>query len=115
MDIETQNLYSTAMNIAGQIDKSIMQTKMHPESVKELLRMDLRDFLIFLIVADRTIAKDELKYINKTLGYNFDNETFKRFIANSGILEDDFLNHPPKSLTYFLEYSILAKCPVAIY
>lgn len=105
MDIETQNLYSTAMNIAGQIDKSIMQTKMHPESVKELLRMDLRDFLIFLIVADRTIAKDELKYINKTLGYNFDNETFKRFIANSGILEDDFLNHPPKSLTYFLEYS----------
>lgn len=105
MDIETQNLYSTAMNIAGEMDKSFMQSKLHPESVKELLRMDLRDFLIFLIIADRTVAKDELKYINKTLGYNFDNETFKRFVAGSGIMEDDFLNHPPKSLQYFLDYS----------
>lgn len=105
MDIEAKNLYSTALEIASQIDKSFMQTKLHPESVKELLRMDIRDFLIFLIIADRTVAKDELKYINKTLGYNFDNETFKRFVAASGIMEDDFLNHPPKSLKYFLEYS----------
>ena len=56
MDIETQNLYSTAMNIAGEMDKSFMQSKLLPESVKELLRMDLRDFLIFLIIADRTVA-----------------------------------------------------------
>ncbi len=105
MDSQTQNLYTTAMNIAGEMDTAFMSSTNRPESVKEQLRMDLRDFLIFLIVADKTIARDEIKYINKTLGYNFDNETFKRYIVNSGVLDDDFLNNPPKSLQYFLEYS----------
>lgn len=105
MDIETKNLFSTALEITTQIDKSLMQTKLHSESVKEQLRMDLRDFLIFLIIADRAIGKDELKYINKTLGYTFDDETLKRYIVGSGIMDDDFLNNPPKSLKYFLEYS----------
>ncbi len=105
MDTETKAVYTTAMDIATKIDKNLMQNKLQHESVKELLRMDLRNFLIFLTVADHTVAKDELKYINKSLGYNFDNDTFRRFVAQSGIMEDTFLNNPPASLKYFLDFA----------
>lgn len=105
MDTETKAIYITAMSLAEKIDSYCMRNKFQHESVRELLRMDLRNFLSFLIITDRVVAKDEIKYINKSLGYNFDNETFKRFISQSKIMEDDFLNQPPASLKYFLEYT----------
>lgn len=67
--------------------------------------MDLRNFLVFLTVADHVVAKDEVRYINHSLGYTFDDETMRRFATQSNILSDDFLNHPPVSMKYFLEYS----------
>lgn len=103
MDAETQSVYTTIMALADRIDKNSMKHTKRFESVRELLRMDLRDFLIFLTVADHVVAKDELKYINKSLGYNFDNDTLKSYIAQSNIMNDDFLNNPPASLQYFLE------------
>lgn len=105
MDSETLNIYNSIMAIADKIDKDIMRTSIHHESVKETLRMDIRDFLIFLTVADHTIAKDEIRYINRSLGYNFDGSTMKRFATESPIMRDDFLNKPPASLQYFLKYS----------
>lgn len=104
MDNETQNIYITTMSIADKIDKVLMQEKSSHESVKELLRIDLRDFLIFLTIADHVIAKDEIRYINKSLGYNFDDTTMKRFALNSNIIREDFLNHPPASMEYFFQY-----------
>ena len=104
MDAETLNVYSTTMSIAEKIDKHLMKTNRYETSVRELLRMDLRDFLVFLTIADRIVAKDEIRYINKSLGYTFDSDTMKSFATNSKIIRDDFLNEPPASLRYFLEY-----------
>ena len=104
MDSETQHIYSTTMSIADKIDKALMQQQGAHESVRELLRMDLRNFLIFLTVADHIVAKDEIRYINKSLGYNFDDMTMKKFATESNIMQDDFLNNPPASMRYFLEY-----------
>lgn len=104
MDNETQNIYATTMSIADKIDKALMHDDPSHESVKELLRMDLRDFLIFLTIADHVIAKDEIRYINKSLGYDFDDTTMKRFALNSRIIREDFLNHPPASMEYFFQY-----------
>ena len=104
MDTETLNVYSTAMSIAEKIDKYLMKTNQYEISVKELLRMDLRDFLIFLTIADRVVAKDEIRYINKSLGYTFDSDTMKSFALGSKIVRDDFLNQPPASLRYFLDF-----------
>ena len=95
MDNETQYIYTTTMSIADKIDKALMKKNSSHESVKELLRMDLRDFLIFLTIADHVIAKDEIRYINKSLGYDFDDETMKQFALNSKISREDFLNQPP--------------------
>lgn len=105
MNEETKVIYNTAMELASKMDRDLMQSKLHHVSVRETLRMDLRDFIIFLIVADKVVAKNEIRYINKTLGYNFDNETFKNYVVASGIMEDTFLDKPPKSLQAFLDYS----------
>ena len=105
MDSETQSIYASAMSIAAKIDKSLMRNSMSQESVQEMLRIDLRNFLIFLTVADHVIAKDEIRYIYKSLGYNFDDETIKKFATTSNIMRDDFLNEPPASLHYFLQYA----------
>ncbi|MDE6433686.1 MAG: AAA family ATPase [Lachnospiraceae bacterium] len=104
MDSETQHIYSTIMSIAEKIDKILMPQSETHESVKELLRIDLRNFLIYLSIADRMIAKDEIRYINKSLGYSFDDMTMKKFATESNIARDDFLNEPPASMRYFLEY-----------
>lgn len=104
MDSETQIIYSNILSIAEKIDKDLIKKGNSHESVKELLRMDLRDFLIFLTVADHVVAKDEIRYINKSLGYDFDNETMKRYAIDSPIMHEDFLNNPPASMKYFLDY-----------
>lgn len=104
MDAETKNVFNTTMSIAEKIDKHIMKTSNADVNVKELLRMDLRDFLIFLTIADRIVAKDEIRYINKSLDYTFDSETMKSFAMSSRMIRDDFLNQPPASLRYFLDY-----------
>lgn len=104
MDSETQDIYKTTMSIAEKIDKALMHENIEHESIKELLRIDLRNFLIFLTVADHVIAKDEIRYINKSLGYNFDDMTMKKFAIDSSITEEDFLNHPPVSMQYFYKY-----------
>ena len=105
MDFETQTIYNSAMEIAEKIDKHIMKTETQQQSVAELLKIDLRDFLIFLTIADHVIAKDEVKYINKSLGYNFDVESMKNFAVKSAMVKDNFLNSPPPSLEAFLKYA----------
>ena len=105
MDQETQDVYKTTISIAEKIDKYMMKNTMENVSVRELLRMDLRDFLVFLTIADRVVAKDEIRYINKSLGYTFDSDTMKSFAMNSRIIRDDFLNDPPASLKYFLDFA----------
>lgn len=105
MNAETQALYNTTMSIAVKIDKDLMKKEEQFESVAELLRIDIRNLLIFLTIADHVIAKDEVRYINKSLGYNFDSDTMKNFVLNSNIVRDDFLNIPPASMKYFLDYA----------
>lgn len=105
MDNETKTIYNSVMEIAGQIDKYRMKKTLDNESVKELLRADLRDFLIFLTLTDQVIAKDELRYINKVLGYTFDFETMKSFAIRSKMIKDDFLNSPPVSMKIFLDHA----------
>ncbi len=104
MDSETQSIYTTIMSIADKIDKHLMKKNDVTESVKELLRIDLRNFLIFLTIADHIISKDEIRYINKSLGYSFDDMTMKKFALESNMVREDFLNSPPASMQYFLEY-----------
>lgn len=104
MDTEMQDIYATTMSIADKIDKILLRQDLSQESVKELLRMDLRNFLIFLTIADHVISKDEIRYINKSLGYNFDDMTMKKFAMDSNITREDFLNDPPASMEYFLKY-----------
>lgn len=105
MDSETKAIYESALEIADKIDRHIAKQRTTLETIHEMLRMDLRNFLIFLTIADHVIEKDELRYINKSLGYTFDQETLRNFIAKSDIARDSFLNDPPASLQYFLDYA----------
>ena len=105
MDSETKSIYSSALEIADKIDQHLMKQSISHEKVREQLRMNLRDFLIFLTIADHVIEKDEIRYINKSLGYTFDEDTIRGFITKSNIATESFLNDPPSSLQYFLDYA----------
>ena len=105
MDNETKSIYTSALEIADKIDQHLMKQSATHEKVRELLRMDLRNFLLFLTIADHTIEKDEIRYINRSLGYTFDEDTIRDFITKSNIATENFLNDPPVSLQYFLEYA----------
>ena len=105
MDNETKSIYTSALEIADKIDQHLMKQSATHEKVRELLRMDLRNFLLFLTIADHTIEKDEIRYINRSLGYTFDEDTIRDFITKSNIATENFLNDPPISLQYFLEYA----------
>ena len=105
MDNETKSIYTSALEIADKIDQHLIKQSVTHENVKELLRMDLRDFLIFLTIADHVVEKDEIRYINRSLGYTFDEDTIRGYIAKSNIATDTFLNDPPQSLQYFLDYA----------
>lgn len=105
MDNETKSIYTSALEIADKIDQHLVKQSITHESVKELLRMDLRDFLIFLTIADHVVERDEIRYINRSLGYTFDEDTIRGYITKRNLAADTFLNDPPKSLQYFLDYA----------
>ncbi len=105
MDNETKEIYQTTLSIANKITKNLSKNSLSVINVGELLRIDLRDFLIFLVIADHAISKDEIQYINKSLGYSFDDDTIRSFVTNSRIMREDYLNTPPTSMKYFLDYS----------
>ena len=106
MDARTQGMYQELMKIAEKLDKESMKQSLNAESAKELLRIDFRNFLIFLTLADQRIEKDEIRYINRYLGYSFDDMTIRNFIMTSHIFGDQFLSSPPKSLPYFLSINL---------
>ena len=105
MDNETKEIYQTILSIADKITKDISKNTLSSQNVGELLRIDLRDFLIYLTISDHVITKSEIQYINKSLGYSFDDETMRSFASNSRIMQEDYLNTPPSSMKYFLDYS----------
>lgn len=74
-------------------------------SLREMLKFDFMQFLAFLSFTDGTNVRDELNFIKTYLGYDFDVARLNRFkYERTG--GKDFINTPPRSLTYFVQADV---------
>lgn len=102
MEQGSLTLLRTCKRIANEMDANGILLE-GDFSATEQLRMDLRNFFCYLSIADGIIQKEEIRYINKLLEYEFTEETIIDCIRRNKIADRDFLNHPPLSLHYFLK------------
>ena len=102
MEQESLTLFRTCKKIAREMDANGILLEGNFSAVEQL-RMDLLDFFCYLAIADGLIQKEEVRYINKLLEYEFDDSTIVDCIRRHRIADKDFLSRPPLSLHYFLK------------
>ncbi len=73
--------------------------------LRDMVKFDFLQFIAFLSFSDGTDMRQELDFIKTNLGYDFDVTRLNRFKfeRTSG---KDFINTPPRSLTYFVQADI---------
>lgn len=74
-------------------------------SLKEMTSFDFLQFIAFLSFSDGTDMKDELKFIKEYLGFEFDVVKLTKF-KYQRTASKDFINTPPRSLSYFIQADI---------
>ena len=102
MEQESVNLFRTCKRIAHEMEEYGILLE-GDFSVTEQLRMDIRNFLCYLAIADGQIQKEEITYINRLLEYEFNEDTIIDCIRRQKVSDRDFLSNPPLSLHYFLK------------
>ena len=102
MKSETRYLLENCLKVARGIQLSVLGND-NQMSVYELLRKDLFHFMVYITMSDGKANREEVRYINKYLGYNYTPETLFQGVTDETVFTDSFLSHPPKSLEYFLD------------
>lgn len=74
-------------------------------SLREMVKFDFLQLIAFLCFSDGTNMREELSFIKTYLGYDFDVKRLLQFkYERTGA--KDFINTPPRSLTYFVQADI---------
>ncbi|MBQ3514946.1 MAG: AAA family ATPase [Lachnospiraceae bacterium] len=102
MKSETRYLLENCLKTAKSIQINTLAED-GPISVYQLLRKDLFHFMVYITMSDGKPDREEVRYINKYLGYNYTPETLFQGVTDKTVFSDDFLSHPPESLEYFLD------------
>lgn len=71
-------------------------------SLKEMMHFDMLQFLAFLTVFDEDIKTNELDFINTLLNFHMTEKRLYDF-QQERTMNKDFVNTPPRSLTYFIQ------------
>lgn len=85
---------SALQKVANHMDEILERPGMDSET--EIIN-DMRDFLIFLALANKDVLDKELEYINSTLGLNLDRESVFERYYNSDVSNSMFYKIPPHS------------------
>lgn len=102
MNQNSITLFRTCKKIAREMDSNGILLEGDFSAVEQF-RMDMRNFLLFLSIADGIVQKEEIRYINQLLEYEFDEETIVDCIRRNKVNDRDFLDRCPLSLHYFLK------------
>ncbi len=74
-------------------------------SLREMVKFDFLQLIAFLCFSDGTNMREELSFIKTYLGYDFDVKRLMRF-KYERTENRDFINTPPRSLTYFVQADV---------
>ncbi len=76
--------------------------------LRDMVKFDFLQFIGFLFESDGSTIQPELTFIQEHLGMYFTVEKFLRFKYDR-CMGKDFINTPPRSLTYFAKYDLAQK------
>ncbi|MBQ4522819.1 MAG: AAA family ATPase [Lachnospiraceae bacterium] len=102
MKSETRYLLENCLKTAKSIQLNTLDGY-GATSVYQLLRRDLFHFMVYITMSDGKADREEVRYINKYLGYEYTPETLFQGVTDQTVFSDSFLSHPPESLEYFLD------------
>lgn len=102
----TKNLYATLMERTKAITREELIRSKGDVNVEDVLKIDILNYLLYLGIADGNLQPEEIKYINKLLGYNFDKEGLARYMQKNHICSDEFLKKVPASLPYYVRKNV---------
>ncbi len=102
MEQDSITLFRCCKKIAREMDANGILLEGDFSAVEQL-RMDLRNFFCYLAISDGVVNKEEIRYINKLLEYEFDEDTIIDCIRRNKIGDRDFLSNPPLSVHYFMK------------
>ncbi len=86
----TKNLYETLMERTQAMTREELIRSNGDVNLVDILKIDMLNYLLYLGMADGILQPEEVKYINKLLGYNFDKDGLMRYIQSNHIGIDDF-------------------------
>lgn len=98
----TKNLYETLMERTQSMAKAEMIRSKGNVNLVDVLKIDILNYLLYLSAADGELQPEEVKYINRLLGYSFDKDGMLRYMRRNGIYSDEFLKKVPASLPYYV-------------
>lgn len=102
----TKNLYETLMERTNAITREELIRSKGDVNLVDILKIDILNYLLYLGISDGELQPEEIKYINKLLGYNFDKDGAIRYMQKNHIYSDEFLKKVPASLPYFVRKNV---------
>lgn len=102
----TKNLYETLMERTNAMTREELIRSKGDVNLVDVLKIDILNYLLYLGMADGCLQQEEVKYINKLLGYEFDRDGLTRYMQKNKILNDDFLKKVPASLPYYVRKNV---------
>ncbi len=98
----TKNLYETLMKRTESMAKSELVRSKGTIDLVAVLKIDILNYLVYLAISDNNIQPEEIKYINKLLGYDFTKESLRSYMVKNHLDSDEFLKKVPSSLPYYV-------------
>ena len=86
--------YDIGIRKISELTNSNLSSEYH--STKEIIKLELLQFLSKIVGVDGNISQSEVNFINRYLDLDFEltTENLKKVIKTSGILEDDTISLP---------------------
>ncbi len=100
---ENRALLKACLEKAQSIGRSEFINSNGTFSLVDVFRTDFLKFLVYLSLADGVVNREEVKFINTNLGYEFTTESLAKYGVNYKLNSDNFLKTIPQSLRYFVK------------
>ncbi|MDE5967396.1 MAG: AAA family ATPase [Lachnospiraceae bacterium] len=98
----TKNLYDTLMKRTESMAKGELVRSKGTIDLVAVLKLDILNYLVYLAISDGNIQPEEVKYINRLLGYDFTKERLQQYMLKNHLDTDEFLKKVPASLPYYV-------------
>lgn len=100
MNLQLKTMVDSMLNLAETLEGVADLGEL---SVRELLRIDMLKFLLYLSSSDGIIDETEAKFIKDYLNWDMPPALWKKFIVENNVYSTDFESQVPVGLTVFLK------------